>query len=164
MRRFTKLLVMGVISLALLSCGLFNFSRNGDGTYAVETNLPLHIIQTALENAADFSNIVDMQLELREGYIFVRAAQLEFQGIQAHDVSFHLEMGSSNGQLTAAITNLQISNKNFDDAAIEPYNQILAERLAQATRQGEQARLESVSISPVGVKMVWLIDPGVSSN
>jgi hypothetical protein len=164
MNKMTKLLVIGFMAVVLLSCGLFNFSRNEDGSYQVETNLSLQIIQAAIENAAEFSNIVDMQMELRDGYIFVSAAQMEFQGIQARDVSFHLEMGSNDGQLTAAITNLQISNNSFDNAAIEPYNQMLAERLAQATQQTEQARLESVSISPDGVKMVWLIDPKANKN
>jgi hypothetical protein len=163
MARITRLLVLGTLAVVMLSCGLFNFSRNDDGTYRVETNLSLQIIQATIENAADFTNIVDMELELREGYIFVSAAQLEFQGITAKDVFFHLALGSMDGQLTAAITNLHVSDNSFDDAAIEPYNQMLAERLAQATQQSEQAKLESISVSPDGVKMIWLIDPSTGN-
>ncbi len=108
MNRIIRLLVMGFLALMLLSCGLFNFSRNLDGTFRVETNLSLNVIQTMIENTAQFSDVVDMKLELRDGYIFVSAAQLDFQGVEARDVSFNLELGANNGQLTAAFTNVTI--------------------------------------------------------
>ena len=108
MNRIARLLMMGFLAFTMLSCGLFNFSRNQDGTYRVETNLPLQVVQTVIENVAQFSDVVDMKLELRDGYIFVSAAQLMFQGIEARDVSFHLELGSNNGQLVAAFTNVVV--------------------------------------------------------
>ena len=159
MNRIVRLLVMGFLALMLLSCGLFNFSRNQDGTFRVETNLSLKMIQSIIENTAQFSDVVDMKLELRDGYIFVSAAQLNFQGVEARDVSFHLELGTANGQLTAAFTNVQVGNNAFDNQSIASYNQALAEGLAQGSQQTEPARLESISVSPEGVKMVWQIDP-----
>jgi hypothetical protein len=163
MNRITRLLVMGFLALMLLSCGLFNFSRNLDGTFRVETNLSLNVIQTMIENTAQFSDVVDMKLELRDGYIFVSAAQLDFQGVEARDVSFNLELGANNGQLTAAFTNVQVGNNAFDHEKIAAYNQMLAEGLAQGAQQTEQARLESVSVSPDGVKMVWQLDPATGN-
>ena len=56
-----------------------------------------------------------------------------------------------------------VGNRAFDNQAIAPYNQALAENLAQGAQQTEQAQLESVSVSPDGVKMVWLLDPATGN-
>ncbi len=163
MKRLSRLLVLITLSVVMLSCGLLNLSRNADGTYRIETTLSLQIIQATIENASDFSNIVDMNLELRDGYVYVSAAQIEYQGITARDASFHIELGTNNGQISTAITNVQVSNNTFTDEDIQPYNQLLTEQLNQAAQQSEQARLESISVSPDGIKMVWLIDPSINN-
>ena len=161
MKRLRLLLVVLVLSLAGMACGLFSFSREGDGTFLVETTLPLQVIQGVLENAVDMTQVVDLQLELQEGFIFVSAASVEIQGITARDVSFHLELFAVNGKLSARITNVKVSDNLFDEALFEQFNQMIADRLSAASQENERAELVDVSISPDGVKMTWRIDPNL---
>ena len=161
MKRFKLLLVVGIMTLAAMACGLFNINRNADGTINVETTLPLQLVQTILENSANFTEIVDLQLEPRDGYIYVSAASVQYQGITARNVSFHLELGVQNGDLSARITNVSVSDNLFDESLFVSANQMLAAQLAQASQDNDQAELLSVDISQEGVKMVWRIDPNL---
>ena len=159
MKRFKLLLVVGTMTLAAMACGLFNINRNADGSYNVETTLPLQLVQTVLENSANFTDIVDLQLEPRDGYIYVSAASVQYQGITARNVSFHLELGVQNGDLSARITNVSVSDNLFDESLFESVNQMIAERISEAAQNNDQAELLSVGVSQEGVKLVYRIDP-----
>jgi len=50
-----------------------------------------------------------------------------------------------------------MSGNMIDESAIESYNQMLTEELTKAGQQVDQAKLENVSVSPDGIKMVWLL-------
>ncbi len=155
----TILIIFSVLLLttALVGCA-FNVNRNDDGTLRVETNLPIELVRTVIENAANFSNVVNLQLEAKEGYILVTADEIEVQGITARDVSLHLELGASSGQMTAEITNVQVADNTFDDETFEPYNQMIAARLQEASQQYERASVDSVTVSPEGILVVWRVD------
>lgn len=159
MNKAKRIVLIGMMAVILLACGMFNFSRNEDGTFRVETNLTLEMIQSVIANMDEMSNFVNLQMELRDGYIFLQADSVEYQGITARDVSFHVELSAENGQLAASITNVVVSGNEFDDSFFESINQILAQRLAESVQQDQRAQLESVSISPSGVLLVWRIDP-----
>ena len=133
MKRFKLLLVVGIMTLAAMACGLFNINRNADGTINVETTLPLQLVQTILENSANFTEIVDLQLEPRDGYIYVSAASVQYQGITARNVSFHLELGVQNGDLSARITNVSVSDNLFDESLFVSANQMLRQKMRKET-------------------------------
>jgi len=161
MKKIKTFLLIAIMAAAVMACSLFNIARNNDGTFTIETTLPFHMIQTTLENAANFTNIVDMQLEPRDGYIFVSAASVEYQGITARNVSFHLELSVQNGKLAAKITNVAVSDNLFDESVFENFNQMIADQLAQASQDNQRAELLSVAVAQDGVKMVWKIDPSL---
>ena len=161
MKRFKLLLLVGVITAATLACSLVNIARSEGGALTVETNLPLQLIQNMLENSAEFTEIVDLQLDPRDGYIFVSAASIQYQGFTARNVSFHLELGVQNGDLTAQITNVSVSNNLFDEALFESVNQMIAERISDAAQNNDQAELLSVNVTQDGVRMVWQVDTGL---
>lgn len=154
-----KLLVfVAVFAIVMVSCSFMNFDRGEDGNLRVETNLSLDLIQSAIELSAEFDQMVGLALEPRDGYIYVHADTVEIQGVTAQDVSFHLELGAVDGQLTANITNVQINNSAFDTSKFEGYNQIVADSLGQISDMTDRATLESVDVTPDGVKMVWILN------
>lgn len=161
MNRFKLLLVVAVLTAAMLACSLFNIDRNSDGTFTMETTLPLQMIQSMLENSAEFTEIVNLQLDPRDGYIFISAASVQYQGITVRNVSFHLELGVQNGDLTARITNVSVSDNLFDESFFESVNQIIADRISEAAQDNDQAELLSADVTQEGVKMVWKIDPSL---
>lgn len=163
MKNRKLLLVLVVLVLAILACSNFNFDSMSDGNLRVETNLSLDLIQAALEASANFDQVVGLTLEPRNGYIFVQADALEFQGTTGTNVSFHLELSSSNGDLIAAITNVQSSNDAFDTSQFETLNEQLGEMLTDENGLEDITNFESVSITPDGVSVVVIIETG-SSN
>ena len=164
MKRMKLLLVVGILGLAMMACSLFNIARNDDGTLTIETTLPLQVIQTVLETSVNFTEIADLQLEPRDGYIFVSAASVQYQGFTARNVSFHLELGVQNGQLSALITNVSVSDNLFDESLFESVNQMIADRISEAAQENERAELVSVSVTQQdGVKMVWMVDASLGN-
>ncbi len=161
MNKFKMVAVTGMVLLASLACSLINLGRNNDGTFTLETTLPLQVIQTTLETAANFTDIEDLQLELRDGYIDVSAASVEYQGVIVRNVSFHLELYAVNGQLAAEITNARVNGEVFDDGLFEQVNAMIAQQLTDVSGQSDRAELVDVSISPDGVKMTWQVDPSL---
>jgi uncharacterized membrane protein len=157
MKKIRLVFMIGVLGLFILSCSLFSMQRTADGALRVETNLPLQVITNILSSASEMTNVVNMQVELRDGYIYVHADSVQFQNQIATNVSFHIELTEINGLLAAQITNLDMSGNMIDESAIESYNQMLTEELTKAGQQVDQAKLENVSVSPDGIKMVWLL-------
>lgn len=159
MKNTNKLISVGIVLVLLtISCSMFNIDRGEDGSLRVETNLTMDLIQSALGLATDLSQVVNLQLEPRDGYIYAHADSFQMEGISGTNVSFHLELGVSNGVLTAKVTNVEANGFVIDSSLFEPYNQMIADRLAQVTEMTDRATLETVSVTPDGVKMVWLLN------
>jgi hypothetical protein len=163
MNKAKRIFLIGMMAAILLACGMFDFSRNEDGTFRVETNLTLEMIRAVIDNMDEMSSFVNLQMELRDGHIFMQADSVEYQGITARDVSFHVELGAENGKLSARITNVVVSGNELDDSFFESINQVLAQRLADSVQQDQRAQLESASVSPTGVLLVWRIDPSLGN-
>jgi hypothetical protein len=160
MRKGKLLLALAALTLAILACSNFNFGSLSDGNLRVETNLSLDLIQTALESASGFDQAVGLTLEPRDGYIYVQADELEVEGVTGTDVSYHLELSSSNGDLVAEITNVQSSNNALDSSHFESFNEQIAQMLTDENGLEDITNFESVSITPEGVSIVVIIETG----
>ena len=156
-------MVLIVLALAALACGTLNFNQLAEGQLRVETSLPLNLIQTALETAANFDQLTGLTLVSRNGYVYVRADEIEMDGVTGKDVSFHLELSTENGDLKAEITNVQASNQSFDDSYFESFNEELAQILTDENGLEDITNFESVSITPDGISVVVIIDTNLSN-
>jgi hypothetical protein len=157
------LLVLVVLTFGALACGTLNFNQLAEGQLRVETSLPLNLIQTALETAANFDQLTGLTLESRNGYIYVHADEIELEGVTGQDVSFHLELTAENGDLNAEITNVQASNESFDDSYFESFNEELAQILTDENGLEDITNFESVSITPDGISVVVIVDTNLSN-
>lgn len=159
MKNKQKLLILTIVLAAvLISCSFLNFNRGDDGKLRVETTISLDLVKSALETAANFEQIVGLQLEPRDGYIYVHADTVQIQGVTGTDVSFNLELGVSNGLLTAQIKDLQVNNNSFDTSQFDQFNQMIADNLSQFSEMTDRATLESVAVTTDGIKMVWILN------
>lgn len=159
-----KLIVLTIVlAMVMISCSFLNFERGEDGNLRVETTISLDLVQTALETAANFEQVVGLQLEPRDGYIYVHADTVQVQGVTGKDVSFHLVLGVENGILTAQVTDLQVNDNVFDTSQFDEYNQMIADSLSQFSEMTDRATLESVSVTTEGIKMVWILNPGTGN-
>ena len=158
MKKATKLILILGIAATILACSTLGFSRDEGGKLLVETNLPLTLVESTIENAAEISQIEELQMELHEGYIYVSAVSINFEGFTFQDVSFHLELSAVNQQLVVEITNVKVAGSNLDESIFTSVNQKIAERLAKSQEQMERAELVDVTVSPDGIKLVWRVD------
>ncbi len=159
MNNTQKLVSIGIVLVLLtMSCSFFNIDRGDDGSLRVETTLTMDLIQSALGLTTELEQVVNLQLEPRDGYIYAHADAFQLEGISGNNVSFHLELGASNGLLTAKITNVEANGLVIDSSLFEPYNQMVADQLNQFSEMTDRASLETVSVTPDGVKMVWLLN------
>ncbi len=158
MKRQHKIVLILLLGTVLIACSTFGVSREEGGALLLETNIPLSAIESAIENAVDLTQVVGLQLDLRDGYIFVSASSIEVQGITVQDVSFHLELSAVNGRLAAEVTHVDVSGNLIDENAFEIFNQMIAERIAQSQEQMEYAELVDASVTMKGVSLVWRLN------
>lgn len=156
-RRWTSALGLIVLALTMSACSI-GVDRNPDGSLRLEVNLPEATIQDEIEAGLNDPLIQDLQADLREGYILVTADRKRVLGDQVDRMTFRLDLGAQDGQLTAAISQAEINGEAVDPAFVSVWNQRLANRLEKAGRRNPDATLQSVTISGEALTFVWRIE------
>jgi hypothetical protein len=158
MQRAIKLILILGLGITILACSSIGLTRDETGALLIETGLPLSTLETTIENSVDLSQLEDPQIELHEGFIYFKAASVNFEGIVFRDISLHIELAVVAGQLDAKISNVTVSGSTIDDKVFEPVNEMLSERLAQSVEQVEQAELVDVRVSPEEITLIWRLN------
>jgi hypothetical protein len=70
-------------------------------------------------------------------------------------LSFRLDLGVSNGQLTSSISNAQLDSIAIEQNRVDLWNQTIANRLAILGKKNRNSTLKSLSITPDGITMTW---------
>ncbi len=152
----TKLFILSFVMLLALSACKSNFSRNEDGTLTVETSVTQAQLQEVISNAIADPLIQDLTATLQNGYVSVSGTRQRLNDSSKTDtMSFRLDLGVSNGQLTASISDAQIDGVAIEQNRVDNWNQTIANRLSNFGGNNENATLQSVSITPEQVSMTW---------
>ncbi|GAB4462378.1 MAG: hypothetical protein Kow0070_21280 [Anaerolineales bacterium] len=72
-------------------------------------------------------------------------------------LAFRLDLGVSNGNLSASISQATLDGQPLDQARIDHWNKTIAARLQKTGQNRADAVLESVFIAPDGVQMTWQV-------
>lgn len=151
----SKKILLIILGFLLASCNA-NIQRNDDGSVTVETTIGQQGLQDVISSSIADPLVQDITVSLQNGYILVRGTRQRLNDSSKTDVmSFRLDLGVSNGNLTASISNAQIDNYTIDEARISNWSQTIANRLSNFGRRSENAILQSVSITASEVKMIW---------
>lgn len=146
----------------LMSACTIGVDRNPDGSLRVDVNLPEATIQDEIDRGLNDPLIQDLRADLRQGYIFVTADRKRVQSDEVDQLTFRLDLGANDGNLTASISDVQINGTAADPAYVSVWNQRLANRLEKAGRRNPNATLQSVTISADAVVFVWRIETAQS--
>src|SRR3990172_5382442 len=150
---------VGLLIVALfLSGSTIGVAPTPDGSLKFDVNLPEATIQDEISAGLNDPLIQDLQADLRDGYILVSADRKRVLGDQVDRMTFRLDLGAQDGQLTAAISQAEINGEAVDQAFVSVWNQRLANRLEKAGRRNPDATLESVTITADAVHFVWRIE------
>ena len=114
------------------------------------------IAQAILDGLAD-SEMDKLEVDLQEGYILVRAEKEHPDGSGADNLSFRLDLGVSDGQLTASISEAQYNGEPIEEEKVALWNERIAERLERAARRRPNSELQSVTVDGEKIAMTWRV-------
>ena len=152
-KRMTVLLIALVF---LLSACKANISRNQDGSFDVETTISQQELQEAITTSIADPLVKEITVSLQSGYVLVSGTRERLNDPAKTDtLSFRLDLGISNGQLTTSISNAQLDGVPIEQSRVDHWNQTLANRIAILGQKNPNSTLKSVSITPTAVTMTW---------
>jgi hypothetical protein len=156
-RSWVSIAVLMFTGLMLSACTI-GVDRNPDGSLRVDVSLPEATIQNEIDQGLNDPLIQNLNADLREGYIFVTADRKRVQSDVVDRLTFRLDLGAKDGNLTAAVSDVQVNGRPTDTAYVSVWNQRLSNRLENAGRRNSDATLQSVTISGDAVEFVWRIE------
>jgi len=140
----------------LVSACKANISRNNNGSLDVETIITQQELQDVISSSIADPLVKDLTVSLKSGYILVSGTRERLNDLSKTDVlSFRLDLGISNGQLTSTISNAQIDNVAVEQNRVEHWNQTIANRISIIGQKNPNSTLKSVAITPSAVTMTW---------
>ena len=132
--------------------------KNPDGSLKLEVNLPEATIQEEIAAALNDPLITDLQVDLRQGYIFVTADRKRVLGDETDLLSFRLDLGTHDGHLSAVISDAKINDEPVNEAYVEVWNQRLAQQLEEAAKRNPDSTLQSVSVGDDALNFIWRVE------
>ncbi|NIS81127.1 MAG: hypothetical protein GTO14_13195 [Anaerolineales bacterium] len=155
------LIILVGLASTLSACGL-NLERNPDGSIRLETNITEQSLQNEIDIAIADPLITDFSTDLREGYVFVSADRKRVGSDVIDTMDFRLDLGESDGHLTAVISDVQLNDIPIDEARVAVWNQTIATRLERAGKRNPNSSLQEVLITGDAITMVWRIETAQS--
>jgi len=146
-----------VFTLLLIACNR-NITRNGDGTTDVETSISQQELQTAINEGIADPLIKEINVSLQSGYILVSGTRERLNDSSKSDtLSFRLDLGVSDGQLTAMISNAQFDGFTVEQNRLNLWNTTIANRITRLAQKSPSSTLKSVVVTPDAITMTWSV-------
>ena len=153
-----KLSLMLVLLLFLTSACKANISRNNDGSLDVETSITQQELQDVISASIADPLIKDLTASLQSGYVLVSGTRERLNEPGKTDtLSFRLDLGVSNGQLTTSISNAQLDGVPLEQDRVDHWNETIANRLSMVGTRNPNSTLKAVTITPDSVTMIWTV-------
>jgi hypothetical protein len=142
----------------LLSACKANISRNADGSFDVETIVGQQELQEAITAAIADPLVKEISVSLQSGYVLVSGIRERLNDPGKTDtLSFRLDLGVSNSQLTTSISNALLDGAPVEQNRVDHWNQTIANRLAILGQKNPNSTLKSISITTAAVTMIWTV-------
>ncbi len=158
MKKMSLVLSVFVLTAVLLSACQYNVRRNGDGTASVETTISQQEVQDAVSAAIADPLVQNVTVSLQSGYVLVTGERQRLNDNSKTDaLSFRLDLGVSDGHLTATLSDTLLDGAALDQARVDEWSARISSRLSQVGQRSERASLQAVNISPESVTMTWVV-------
>lgn len=140
-----------VLVMGLLSACSIDVERNADGSLNVVSAMTEESVQSELQ-AALSDALQDLTVDLRNGYLTVTGER------EDNTVSFRLDLGVADGNLTATISDVQINGRDGRDEVVERWNESIANRLERVASRRANSTLTGVAITENDVTFTWRVE------
>ena len=153
----TVSILLVLLALVASACRT-NISRNSDGSVTVETTISQAELQDAISASIADPLIQELNATLQSGYILVAAKRQRLNdSSKTDDMSFRLDLGVSNGELTATISDAQIDGIAVEKNRVDHWNETITSRILILGKKNPNSSLQSVSVTPDLVTMTWRV-------
>lgn len=153
-----KLLILFTAFTFLISACRARVARNNDGSLTVETTLSQRELQDAITASIADPLITEMTVSLQSGYALVNGERQHLNDASKTDkLSFRLDLGVSNGQLTATISTALLDGIPIEQNRVDHWNQTIASRIIILGKKNPNSSLQSVVVTSEAVTMTWNI-------
>ena len=154
-----QLVFLVLLGAVILSACKANVSRNDDGSVTVETSITQEQLQEVISSAIADPLVQELTVTLQNGYVSVIGVRQRLNDASKTDaMSFRLDLGVNNGELTASISDAQIDGIAIEQNRVDNWNQSIANRISMIGGGNRNATLQSVSVTPEQVTMTWLVN------
>lgn len=148
-----------VAVLGVLSACSINLDRNADGSLNATVSMTEQQMNSELALALDGRpNMKNITAAMQNGYINVSGERERENDGQTDQFSFRLDLGVSDGHLSATISDFKINGIAASDDRISQWNEKIANRLQANAEKHPNRTLESVSISGDELTLVYRIE------
>jgi predicted small secreted protein len=156
MKTTQKISISLLVFALLLSACQRNVTRNGDGSVDVETVVTQEELQDAISASIADPLIQNLTVSLQSGYILVSGTRQRLNETSKTDtLSFRIDLGVSNGQLTSTISNAQFDGFTVEQNRLDLWNTTIANRIARIGNKSPNSTLKSVTVTSSAVTMIW---------
>jgi len=124
----------------------------------VDTTISQQELQNAISAAIADPLIKNVTVTLQSGNILVTGERQRLNDASKTDaLTFRLDLGVSNGQLTSSISNALLDGKPLEQNRVDNWNQTIANRIARIGQKNPNTTIQSVGITPATVTMTWKV-------
>src|SRR5512133_3562574 len=149
MKTKTKFIPVLLVGLVFLISGCrANISRNSDGSLSVQTTVSQQELQEAINASIADPLVKELNVSLQQGYILVTGQRQRLNDASKTDaLNFRLDLGVSNGQLTATVSQATLDGKPIEQSRVDHWNQTIASRIVILGKKRPNASMKSVSVT-----------------
>jgi hypothetical protein len=150
--------ILLLIALVLLAGCAVDISRNPDGSLRVEAEIPQAALEAEIRAAISDPMVESVSVDLHDGYLRAETTRRRLASSQLDTMSFRLDLGVSDGHMTAFISDVQVNGWTPAASAIQEWNERIASNLERAGRESENSELTEVTVTPQAVMLVWRVE------
>ena len=155
--KIMTLVLLGILALTVSACSI-NIERNDDGSLTVESSMTEESLQDVFESAIADPLMRDFTADLHNGYVLVTAERERVMGDEVDTLIFRLDLGVSEGHLTATVSDAQLNDQPLEEERVEVWNERIAAKLERSGRRNPNSTLQTVTISEDAFTMTWRIE------
>jgi len=101
---------------------------------------------------------------MQSSHIDVNGTRKRLNSDQTDTLTFRLDLGVSDGHLTATISNALLDGQTIGADRVANWNERIANRLENFGKRRPNSRLQSVSVTSETIEMLWRVETARSQG
>jgi len=145
-----------LLAACLIAACKADIARNSDGSINIETTISQEELQDVITASIADPLVKEVTVSMQQGYVLVYGERVRLNDSSRTDtLSFRLEMGVDNGQLTTRISDATLDGIAIEQDRVNLWNERINNRLARQPQRN--TTLQSLLITPEAITMAWLV-------